>query len=153
MVISRATTDVGVKLLEQKVISEDQLGIALTEQDRLKGAKTIGMILVEMGFVSEGALGEILNESSGTKKFDLKSTIIDPKLVKRIPKDFASHNKIIPVSFTLDSVSIAMADVFDIVVIDQVRRFFPPNFRINPVYAPEVDLLREKLRLRVWRAG
>jgi len=72
MVISRATTDVGVKLLEQKVISEDQLGIALKEQDRLKGAKTIGMILVEMGFVSEGALGEILNESSGTKKFDLK---------------------------------------------------------------------------------
>ena len=142
MVISRATTDVGVKLLEQKVISEDQLGIALKEQDRLKGAKTIGMILVEMGFVSEGALGEILNESSGTKKFDLKSTIIDPKLVKRIPKDFASHNKIIPVSFTLDSVSIAMADVFDIVVIDQVRRFFPPNFRINPVYAPEVDLLQ-----------
>jgi len=142
MVISHATTDVGAKLLEQKVISEDQLGIALKEQDRLKGAKTIGMILVEMGFVSEGALGEILNESSGTKKFDLKSTIIDPKLVKRIPKDFASHNKIIPVSFTLDSVSIAMADVFDIVVIDQVRRFFPPNFRINPVYAPEVDLLQ-----------
>ncbi len=142
MVISRATTDVGVKLLEQKVISEDQLGIALKEQDRLKGAKTIGMILVEMGFVSEGALGEILNESSGTKKFDLKSTIIDAKLVKRIPKDFASHNKVIPVSFTLDSVSIAMADVFDIVVIDQVRRFFPPNFRINPVYAPEVDLLQ-----------
>ncbi len=142
MVISHATTDIGAKLLEQKVISEDQLGIALKEQDRLKGAKTIGMILVEMGFVSEGALGEILNESSGTKKFDLKSTIIDPKLVKRIPKDFASHNKIIPVSFTLDSVSIAMADVFDIVVIDQVRRFFPPNFRINPVYAPEVDLLQ-----------
>lgn len=142
MVISHATTDVGAKLLEQKVISEDQLGIALKEQDRLKGAKTIGMILVEMGFVSEGALGEILNESSGTKKFDLKSTIIDAKLVKRIPKDFASHNKVIPVSFTLDSVSIAMADVFDIVIIDQVRRFFPPNFRINPVYAPEADLLQ-----------
>ena len=142
MAISHATTDVGAKLLEQKVISEDQLGIALKEQDRLKGAKTIGMILVEMGFISEGALGEILNESSGSKKFDLKSTIIDAKLVKRIPKDFAAHNKLIPVSFTVDSVTIAMADVFDIVAIDQVRRFFPPNFRINPVYASETDLLQ-----------
>ncbi len=142
MAISHATTDVGAKLLEQKVISDDQLGIALKEQDRLKGAKTIGMILVEMGFISEGALGEILNESSGSKKFDLKSTIIDAKLVKRIPKDFAAHNKLIPVSFTVDSVTIAMADVFDIVAIDQVRRFFPPNFRINPVYASETDLLQ-----------
>jgi type IV pilus assembly protein PilB len=136
-----AIADIGAKLLEQKVISEDQLSIAIKEQERLKGAKTIGSILVEMGFISEGALGEILNASSGAKQFDLKSTIIDAKLVKRIPKDFASHNKLIPVSFTADSVTVAMSDVFDIVAIDQVRRFFPPNFRINPVYAPETDLL------------
>jgi len=141
MAISSANTDVGAKLLEQKVISEDQLSIALKEQDRLKGAKTVGVILVEMGFISEGALGEILNESSGAKKFDLKSTIIDAKLAKRVPKDFATRNKMIPVSFTVDSVTIAMADVFDIVAIDQVRRFFPPNFRINPVYASEPDIL------------
>lgn len=141
MPTSSVVTDVGAKLLEQKVISEDQLSIALREQDRLKGAKTIGVILVEMGFVSEGALGEILNASSGAKKFDLRSTIIDAKLVKRVPKDFATRSKMIPVSFTIDSVTIAMADVFDIVAIDQVRRFFPPNFRVIPVYAPETDLL------------
>ncbi|MBU6140839.1 MAG: Flp pilus assembly complex ATPase component TadA [Proteobacteria bacterium] len=141
MAASYASTDVGAKLLEQKVISEDQLAIALTEQSRLQGSKTIGVILVEMGFISEGALGEILNESTGSKKFDLKATIIDAKLVKRVPKDFATNNKVIPVSFTIDSVTIAMADVFDIVVIDQIRRFFPPNFHINPVYAPETDLL------------
>lgn len=141
MPTSSVVTDVGAKLLEQKVISEDQLSIALREQDRLKGAKTIGVILVEMGFVSEGALGEILNASSGAKKFDLRSTIIDAKLVKRVPKDFATRSKMIPVSFTIDSVTIAMADIFDIVAIDQVRRFFPPNFRVIPVYAPETDLL------------
>lgn len=141
MPISSVNTDVGAKLLEQKVISEDQLSIALKEQERLKGAKTVGVILVEMGFISEGALGEILNESSGAKKFDLKSTIIDAKLVKRVPKDFATRNKMIPVSFTVDSVTIAMADVFDIVAIDQIRRFFPPNFRINPVYASEPDII------------
>ncbi len=141
MAVSHASTDVGAKLLEQKVISDDQLAIALKEQERLKGAKTIGVILVEMGFISEGALGEILNASSGSKKFDLRATIIDAKLVKRIPKDFATRNKVIPVSFTIDSVTVAMADVFDIVTIDQIRRFFPPNFHINPVYAPETDLL------------
>ncbi len=141
MPASSVVTDVGAKLLEQKVISEDQLSIALREQERLKGAKTIGVILVEMGFISEGALGEILNASSGTKKFDLRSTIIDAKLVKRVPKDFATRSKMIPVSFTIDSVTIAMADIFDIVAIDQVRRFFPPNFRVIPVYAPETDLL------------
>ncbi len=134
-------TDIGARLLEKKVISEDQLNIALREQARTNGAKTVGGILVEMGFISEGALGEILNESSGIKKFDVKSAIIDSKLVKRVPKEFALRNKIIPVSYTRDSITVGMSDVFDIVAVDQIRKYFPPNFRIIPVYVPEVDIL------------
>ncbi len=142
MVTSSANIDIGTRLLEKKVISEDQLTIVLKEKARLKDAKTIGAIMVDMGFISEGALGEILNESSGVKKFDIKASIIDAKLVKKIPKDFALHNKLIPVSYTQDSITVGMSDVFDIVAIDQVRKFFPPSFRINPVYIPEVDILQ-----------
>ncbi len=142
MVALTANVDIGTRLLEKKVISEDQLTIALKEQTRLNGAKTVGAIMVDMGFISEGALGEILNESTGIKKFDIKSSIIEAKLVKKVPKDFAIHNKLIPVSYTQDSITIGMSDVFDIVAIDQVRRYFPPNFRINPVYVAEVDILQ-----------
>lgn len=136
-----ANVDIGARLLEKKVISDDQLNIALRERERINNSKTLGAILVEMGFISEGALGEILNESSGVKKFDIKSAIIDAKLVKRVPKDFAVRNKLIPLSYTKDSITIGMADIFDIVAIDQIRRYFPPNFRIIPVYVPEVDIL------------
>ncbi len=142
MATSQSNNDVGARLIEKKVISEDQLIIATKEQNRLKGAKTIGSILVDMGFISEGALGEMLNESSGVKKFDIKSTIIDSRLTKKVPKDFAIHNKIIPISYNKDTITVGMADVFDIVAIDQIRRYFPPNFRISPVYIPEVDILQ-----------
>ncbi len=141
MVATIAGSDIGARLIEKKVISEDQLAIALKEQSHLKDSKTIGAILVELGFISEGALGEILNESTGIKKFDIKTAIIDAKLVKKVPKEFAIHNKLIPVSYTSNSITIAMSDVFDIVTIDQIRRYFPPNFRILPVYVPEVDIL------------
>ena len=133
--------DIGSKLLDKKVISEDQLNIAIKERERLGGNKSLGVILVDMGFVSEGALGEILNESVGIKKFDIKSSYIDPKLVKKIPKDFAVQNKLIPVSYSSESIVLAMVDVFDIISIDQVRRFFPPNFRIDPVFVPETDMM------------
>ena len=142
MVTSSTNTDIGAKLIEKKVISEDQLGIALREQSRLNGAKTIGAIMVELGFISEGALGEILNESAGIKKFDIKAAIIDAKLVKKIPKDFAIHNKVIAVSYSGSSITVGMSDVFDIVALDQVRRYFPPNFQISPVYVPEVDIMQ-----------
>jgi len=134
--------DIGLKLLEKKVISDDQLEIAKRELTRNKTGKNIGAILVEMGFVSEGALGEILNESAGIKKFDLAGSIIDAKLVKKLPKEFAMRNKLIAVSYNSVSVTIGMADVFDIVAIDQVRRFFPIEFKIIPVYIPEADIMK-----------
>ena len=142
MPVSTALADIGTRLLDKKVISEDQLSIVLKEQARCKGAKTVGALLVEMGFISEGALGEILNESSGIKKFDIKSAIIDAKLVKKVPKEFALHNKLIPVSYTAELINIGMSDVFDIVAVDQVRKFFPPNFRINPVYISETEIIQ-----------
>lgn len=138
---SLANVDIGAKLLEKKVISPDQLEIALKERERLKNAKTVTAILVELGFISQGALGEIMNESTGIKKFEIKSSIIDSRLVRKVPKEFSIHNKLMPVSFAKNTITVAMADVFDIVAIDQVKRYFPPNFKINPVYVPESDIL------------
>ncbi len=134
-------TDVAARLLEEKVISEDQLRVALKEQERSKGQKTIGAILVSMGFLSNGALGEILNESTGVKNFDIKSSIIDARLVKKIPKDFSIRNKLIPISYRGKTITIGMADVFDIVSLDKVRKYFPPNYEFEPVYIPESDIL------------
>jgi type IV pilus assembly protein PilB len=134
--------DIGLRLLDEKVISEDQLNVAIKEQIRTKNKKTIGAILVDMGVITEGALGEILNESSGIKKFDIKSSIIDPRLVKKVTKEFSSRNKLIPVAYFKTEITIAMSDVFDIVAIDQVKRFFPHHFSIHPVYASEQDIIQ-----------
>ena len=47
-----------------------------------------------MGFISEALLGEVLNENTGVKKFDIKSSIIDSRLVKKVPKEMATMNKL-----------------------------------------------------------
>ncbi len=135
------TKDIATRLLEQKVISEDQLRIALKEQERSKGHKTIGSILVAMGFVSNGALGEILNENTGIKDFDVKTSIIDSRLVKRIPKEFGIRNKLIALSHEKKVITIGMADVFDIVSLDKVKQYFPPNYTFSPVYIAESDIM------------
>lgn len=133
--------DIISELIDKKVVSEDQIEVALKEQDNVKNSKTLAAILVEMGFISEGALSEILSESTGVKQFDIKSSIIDSKLVRKVPKEFAIHNKVIPISFADATITLAMADIFDIVAIDQVKRFFPPSLKINPVYVSEVDIM------------
>ena len=90
-----------------------------------------------MGFITESALGEVLAESSGTQKFDPKSSMLDSALVRRIPKEIASRHKVIPVSYENDTLLLlAMADVYNLLAIDQVRRHMPRGAKIVPVYAP-----------------
>lgn len=128
----------GEKLISLGLISNDQLRVVLTEQKNTK--KLLGAILVEMGFITESALGEVLAESSGTKKFDPKLSMLDMAVVRRIPKDVATRHKVIAVSYENDTVMLAMADVYNVLAIDQVRRHLNRSTKIVPVYCTESEI-------------
>lgn len=130
---------IGEKLIDLGLISDDQLQVALQEQRQRK--KLLGTILVDMGFITETALGEVLAESAGTKQFDPKSAVLDPSLVTLIPKDVATRQKIIAVSQEGDTILLAMSDVYNVIAIDQVRRFFKRSLKLEPIYCNETDIL------------
>ncbi|MFW0777970.1 MAG: GspE/PulE family protein [Rickettsiales bacterium] len=129
----------GEKLVHLGLISDDQLQIVLTEQKTSK--KLFGAILVDMGFITESALGEVLAESSGTEKFDPKATMLDASIIQLIPKEMATRHKVIPVSYENDVLKLAMADVYNVLAIDQVRRHVPRNTKIVPIYCTESEIL------------
>ena len=131
----------GEKLITKGLISKDQLEIALKEQKASGSKKMLGAILIDMGFITESSLGEILTESSGVKVFDIKKSVLDPKLIKHVPKDAAIRYKAVPVSVDGNTVCIAITDIYNIIAIDQIKKFFPDNIKVVPVYASEADLL------------
>ncbi len=137
------TIPLGQKLLMKGLISKDQLETALKEQRSQKSStkKMLGAVLIDMGFITESALGEILTESSGVKVFDIKKSVLDPKLIKKVPKEVAVRYKAVPVALEGDTVKVAITDIYNILAIDQIRKYFPTNLKIVPVYASESNLL------------
>lgn len=134
----------GQKLLKKGLVSDDQLETALKEQHRNTGnqeKRLLGTILVDMGFITESTLGEILTEASGVKPFDLRKAVIDPSLIEKIPKEVALRCKALPVALTHNAVNVAITDIYNIISIDQIRRYFPSHLKIVPVYATETDIL------------
>jgi len=130
---------IGEKLMSMGLISKDQLDVALQEQ-RVK-KKLLGAILVELGFISEQALGEILAESAGTKKFDPKASMLDPALVKKVPKEVAIRYKVLAVGMKDEVLQLAISDVYNVLAVDQVRRYFKRNTQIEPIYCSEAEIL------------
>jgi type IV pilus assembly protein PilB len=132
-------TRLGEKLVQMGLISSDQLQIVLTEQRNTK--KLFGAILVEMGFITESALGEVLATSTGTQKFDPKVSMLDAAVVSRIPKEIATRHKVIAVSFENDTLQLAMADIYNVLAIDMVRRHLMKDIKIEPIYCTESEIL------------
>ena len=105
----------GEVLLDKGIISLDQLRIALTEQR--KRNVPLGKLLVELGFVTEATVRDILSESLGQVSIDLANTIIDSAALALVPKEAARRYHVLPVALQREEnkLILAISDPTDVV--------------------------------------
>jgi len=129
---------VGERLLQEELITHDQLQIALHEQERT--GQMLGMILVELGFLNDDDLAEVLAERTGFPSIDLKHALLDGDLLREFPKEVALRCHAVPVSLSGDTLKIAVADPYDVLAMDEIRRHLPAGMKIAPLVAPAADI-------------
>jgi len=132
----------GQLLVEQGVISEDQLRIALLEQS--KRHLPLGRLMVGLGFLSEATIRDVMAESLGQESVDLSSSIVDAAAIKLIPKDVARRFLLIPLALdkNLHTLTIAIADPDNIIALDQVRALIKDEYRLITQIARESEIIR-----------
>ena len=122
---------IGDRLVSMGIITEDQLNVALQEK-KISG-KLLGEVLVDLGFIDEDTLTAFLAESSGFELFDAQHTIFDGEVLGLIDKATAAKHKVLPVSISDTDIRVAMADPYDVVALDILRRFVPKGLQIKPM--------------------
>lgn len=134
-----ATEKVGESLLRHGCITPDQLDIALHEQRR--SGRMLGVILVELGFLEEESLADVLAERGGFASIDLKTASIDTSLLRHFPADVAKRCRALPVRQTAQRYEVAMADPYDLPAVDEVRFHAPAGLQLVPLVAAEAAIL------------
>lgn len=132
---------IGEMLIAHGLLSHDQLRIALMEQ---KGsAHPLGKLLVQLGFVSDAGLREILGERLGHATIDLSQLAVDLNALHRIPRELARRHLMVPVSWNLESgkLILAMVNPDDLAALDQVRALMRGEGNIEVLLASETDIL------------
>ncbi|MCI5106837.1 MAG: GspE/PulE family protein [Pseudomonadales bacterium] len=131
----------GEVLIDRGIITEDQLRIALQEQKAI--GKRIGAVLIQLGFVTDAIIRDALSENTGFESVDVSSAVIDAEAIKMVPQDLARRFKILPLSFDKETavLSLAMADTFNIVAMDQVRAMNEGDIEIRPLLGSEADIV------------
>ena len=130
----------GERLIEAGLITEDQLNVALKEQSRHD--EPLGRILVSLGLISEGVLRDTLGESLGHDSIDLASVIPDPDALQMVPKNIARRYSMLPINFDKNEkvLTLAMADTFNVVAMDQIAALLDSGVGIATLVAGEAEI-------------
>ncbi|MDD5355548.1 MAG: ATPase, T2SS/T4P/T4SS family [Candidatus Omnitrophica bacterium] len=130
----------GEILIKEGIITQEQLETAIQTQQ--KENTRIGETLVNMGLVTEQDIVVALGKQLHIPYVSLGSELLKPSADKQldllIPKEFALKNLIIPLSKNMNSLTCAIFDPLDVILIDNIRRI--TGCEVNLVVATKSDI-------------
>ena len=125
-------------LVEQGIITEEQLAYALKEQKKY-GAK-LGKTLIELKLVEESALLNCLSTQLDIPFINLKNFKFKEKITRLVPERIARRFRVILLDKHEGAFFVGMVDPLDLVATDELSRFLQGNIRLALVR--EEELLR-----------
>ena len=109
----------GDRLIEEKLITPEQLDSALTIQQQ-RGGK-LSDILLEQGLVKAEELAIVLSIQLNLPLIDLKRHVVQQQALQLIPEEMARKHALIPLDIVNDSLMVVMADPEDIRTIEDIK--------------------------------
>jgi len=130
----------GELLIKEGLITHSQLEKAISVQRQESGR--LGEILIKLGLVKEDQIVAVLGKQLNVPFFTLGTGMLKPAagqgLERLVLQEFALKNYVLPLSRTLRSLTVAMFDPLDFILIDNLKKI--TGCEINPVIATSSDI-------------
>ncbi|MDP9435450.1 MAG: Flp pilus assembly complex ATPase component TadA [Actinomycetota bacterium] len=117
---------IGEVLVEQGVLSEEQLSSVLSsQQDVAPGQprKRLGQVVIALGFATERQIAQALAEALALPLVDLGRTIIVPDAVKTLPRAVAERSGVLVLEKAGNRLTVATADPTNVMALDDVKLY------------------------------
>jgi type IV pilus assembly protein PilB len=132
----RKTKKLGEILVEEGLISAEQLERALLEQSRTD--QLLGRILIDLKMVRESDLMAALAKQIGFRFVDLTDFQIDGTAAMLIPEQVARRYRALPIGYEEERLLVAMADPANLFALDDIRTM--TGMEVQPVVATAADI-------------
>jgi len=132
----RKPKQLGQILLEQGLLSEEQLAVALEEHRNTP--KSLGRVLIDMGYIRERDLVRALAEQVGLEFVDLTDHRIDPVVASLLPEALCRRYRAIPIGEEDGKLLVAMSDPANVYALDDIRTM--TGYDVQPVVATANDV-------------
>jgi len=109
------------------------------EEQKQTQGEIIGQVAIRMGFVNEAQVTEALAEQWGMPVVNLAETTIPAKALELVPQTMADVYKIVPISLKDNVLTVAMADPQNLGALDDLRSMLGVEVRGAVSNAKDVD--------------
>lgn len=127
---------IGAKLVEQGVITEEQLSEALEIQKTSKNL--LGTILTQLGYCTDIDIAKALAKKTGYKYVSINEIGVNMAVANLVSPEVALRNNILPLYQDDKTIYVAMKNPNDIITIDNLRLMTGTDIR--PVIVPDMEL-------------
>ena len=134
--MKKKTKQLGQILVEDGLITEDQLVHALVEQERIP--KSLGRILIDLGLIKEVDLVRSLAHQVGLEFIDLSDYPVDPSATVLVPESVSRRYRALPVGIEDGKLIVAMSDPANVYALDDIRTI--TGREVVPVVATAGDV-------------
>ncbi|MBI5706210.1 MAG: Flp pilus assembly complex ATPase component TadA [Armatimonadetes bacterium] len=128
----------GDVFVEEGLISEEQLLVAVEKQRELGGAEPIARVLVSMGLIEEKDRVRCLGKVWGIPFVELAEVAPTAEVLQLISPQIAKRFKSVPLELRETRLAVAMANPLDVFAIDELRML--TGHEIEPYIAVEEDI-------------
>jgi MSHA biogenesis protein MshE len=126
----------GEILVQQKLLSEEQLGLALAEQKR--SGRKLGRVFIDSGYVTEEQIAGALARQLNIPYINLKFYNINPDLVRLLPETQARRFRALVLEQRDGGMLVGISDPTDLFAYDEIARIVRQNVELAVVNETEV---------------
>jgi MSHA biogenesis protein MshE len=126
----------GEILVQQKLLSEEQLQFSLTEQKRT--GRKLGRVFVENGFITEEQISGALAKQLNIPYVNLKFFNVNPETMRLLPETQARRFRAMALEDKGATLLIGMADPTDLFAYDEISRLVKRNISLAVVNETEL---------------
>jgi len=132
------TSRLGEILVNNNLITREQLAAALREQKMSGGQNKLGAILVKQGILSEQDLISFLSRQYGIPTINLGEYEIEAAVTKVIPAEVAQKYNLVPVNRAGATLIVAVCDPSNLFAIEDIK--FMTGYNVEMVVTSEADI-------------
>ncbi len=132
---------VGEVLVDQKIITREQVTEALEFQKQSTERKLLGEIIVELGFCTSVQVTEALACTYGVPFVRLALNLFDPEITDILPREFVDSHVVLPM-FKVDNVlTLAVTEPSDVFLVEEASQVAGCSVQIVAAVRSDIEAM------------